>query len=145
MDASDDGTPPGASSESQEEEHVENQMDVDNEPASPIYSEESAESPISNTSGEIDTDDPMTDSEDDYYHEEDDEDLTPPPPIPLPPISAALSTNSVWSTIIPSAFSFGARGRTRGKVSKMLRVFSVAMLPHPRPELENGGKSMPII
>lgn len=62
-----------------------------------------------------------------------------------PPLNTATSVNSFWSTLIPPAFlprgSSATRIRNGNRVSKSLRVFSVAMLPRPRPELENGGKS----
>ncbi|XP_035711842.1 ubiquitin recognition factor in ER-associated degradation protein 1 isoform X1 [Folsomia candida] len=61
-----------------------------------------------------------------------------------PPLNTATSVNSFWSTLIPPAFlprgSSATRIRNGNRVSKSLRVFSVAMLPRPRPELENGGK-----
>lgn len=99
--------------------------------------------PTLSNRGQIDTIDMESDDDEDEYQFFASESIIGPP-LPPPMPAVATSVNNIWSTIIPPAFLRGVASATRirgGNVSKTLRVFSVALLPHPRPELENGGKS----
>src|SRR5665811_1484529 len=115
---------------------------------------------------EMDTDtedEHMEDSSDDeiFMSSSDEMSIPSPPPVPPPAImgpigyrpdasisasaSATLNT-TFWDTLMPSSIFPGIRvtrgmPRSANTVSRNLKVFSIAMLPHARPELENGGKS----
>jgi hypothetical protein len=154
MDASQNGG-------SQEEEDIEvdvemlsDSEDDEEEPPSPIESQETSTSPTPPppppppipmiTEGDeammmtTDDDEDYDDDEDELRHSSSENGA-----ILTRPEAAAPN---FWATLTPPSYLAGGYSRnSRGDpLSRSLRVFSIALLPNPRPELENGGKSKKI-